>query len=298
MRQRVEKAAAMAGFVSLALVLAGCSLTLGGDDTAIRREQAQTELASWDKTVAEATAAGGQTDFVPTQPLGGVIGDWGDKIDGGNAKMALGAGLLETEAPLPDQAPPDAQLQWPDGTGEAFRLLSAKEALAQLTVDADWSCADCTPLRVTAATLTIGTVSTSRGPVQAPIWEFSIASSPALITYLAIAKPLTVAPGGTYGAGMQSAARTSDPRLLTVTFTGMAAPGQGGCTAGYTAEAVESDTALVVIVSEHPDFNLGMCDAVGYIRTATVSLSKPLGNRTVLSGGQPVEVLPNGSPSP
>ncbi|MGD0123554.1 MAG: hypothetical protein ABSC46_13495, partial [Candidatus Limnocylindrales bacterium] len=61
----------------------------------------------------------------------------------------------------------------------------------------------------------------------------------------------------------------------------------------YTAQAVESSTAVVVIVTEHPRFGFSLgCTAVGAWRTADVTLSSPLGNRTVLevAQGMPVSV--------
>lgn len=60
------------------------------------------------------------------------------------------------------------------------------------------------------------------------------------------------------------------------------------CTADYTGEAVESETAIVVIVRGYSDLPSPrptgpiFCPAIGYARTVTVSLSEPLGDRTVL----------------
>ena len=66
------------------------------------------------------------------------------------------------------------------------------------------------------------------------------------------------------------------------------------CGEDYTAEAVESDLAVVVIVARHPHAALfEACSAVGARRTATATLAAPLGDRAVLDlqTGTPVPVV-------
>ena len=67
------------------------------------------------------------------------------------------------------------------------------------------------------------------------------------------------------------------------------------CGEDYTAEAVESDLAVVVVVARHPHaapFGAA-CSAVGARRTATATLAAPLGDRAVLDlqTGTPVPVV-------
>ena len=64
------------------------------------------------------------------------------------------------------------------------------------------------------------------------------------------------------------------------------------CGLEYTAEAVESQLAVVVIVSERPGPDAKACRLIGVIRTATVPLEGPLGSRAVLEvrQGLPVPV--------
>lgn len=59
-----------------------------------------------------------------------------------------------------------------------------------------------------------------------------------------------------------------------------------------TAEAVESDLAVVVVVTRHPYQTLGACSLVGARRRASLSLAAPLGERAVLEvqQGLPVSV--------
>ena len=77
-----------------------------------------------------------------------------------------------------------------------------------------------------------------------------------------------------------------------MTFVGAPGPASQSCGADYTAEAVESDTAIVVIVHEHPNPGGGACALVGATRTAKVTLASPLGKRAVLEikEGRPVPV--------
>jgi hypothetical protein len=155
-------------------------------------------------------------------------------------------------------------------------------------------------LRITAAQLTAGPVETSRGPATAPVWEFTVQGTAVKVTRVAIAAPVTVVPppwdpyDAPVGISIDSATGTVGGRQLTVTFVGAPAPGDQGCTADYTAEAVESPTAVVVILTEHPHSPFfAACTAVGARRTATVELAVPLGERAVLEvkEGLPVPVL-------
>lgn len=286
---------------TLAMVLAGCTAESPNNDSARLHQEAQADLAHWDDALAAAT----QPDFVPVDDLTGFDGDWGDQIDPGNAKLALGAGLFQATIELPESTPPDASVAWPGGTTESFHLISAAQAFADLKSDGipDY-CPNCTPLQVTAAALTTAQMRTTRGTVDAPVWRFTISDSSAIIWRLAVAGPVVVK-RPTFGEGQspvgisiqEAKGIPSDSQLVAV-FMGAAAPGQGSCPATYTTEAVESDAAVVVLVYEHSGLNLGACDDVGYWRDATVQLAGPLGTRAVLSVGMgsPVVLLPPGSP--
>ncbi len=80
---------------------------------------------------------------------------------------------------------------------------------------------------------------------------------------------------------------------LTVAFVGAPETGDKPCGEDHTAEAVESDVAVVVIVTRHPHVTMGACSAVGARRTATATLAAPLGDRAVLDlqQGTPVPVV-------
>lgn len=85
-----------------------------------------------------------------------------------------------------------------------------------------------------------------------------------------------------------------DDRTLTAEFTGYRTTGP--CGADYTARAVESAHAALIVVEEHPHERGASwdCPDVGYLRQVIVRLGRPLGDRAVLEAmrGLPVPVDP------
>jgi hypothetical protein len=81
-----------------------------------------------------------------------------------------------------------------------------------------------------------------------------------------------------------------DGRTLTVEFIG--GKTTGPCGSDYTARAVESEHAALIVVEKHPHEWGAACTMEGYRRQATVQLSRPLDGRTVLEAmrGMPVPV--------
>lgn len=282
---------------ALAGCLAGCGLGFGPgvDNSAKLHEQAQAALVRWAAAVA---AAGGPSAFIPIGDRTVQVGDWEEAV-GENNKLAMLAGLVDSTIPLSSQAPPDGQVEWPDGRASSVGLISAQQALKDITTDADGSsCSGCRPLAVLKAELTSQPVSTSRGTAQAPAWLFSLQGTAVRLARVAVAASITVTPPAwdsndpPIGIAINSATGSVSGRQLTVSFVGAPAPADQGCGANYTAEAVESSDALVVIVIEHSSLSFGACTAVGAVRTATVELAAPLGNRAVLEvqQGLPVAV--------
>jgi hypothetical protein len=268
--------------------------------SAIYHQEAQADLARWDDAVAKAA---GPSAFVPVGDLTGQVGDWEEAV-GNNNKPALMSGLVNAAVALPADTPPDGQLHWHDGGSTTVRLISAQQALTDLQADGAGlgGCPDCVPLEITGAQLTTGTIATSRGPADVPVWEFTLQGTTVRITRVAAADRVTVVPpdwdpyNAPIGISIDSATGTVDGRELTVTFVGAPDTGDKPCGSDYTAEAVESANAVVVIVTEHPytgtyPQNWGCAD-VGARRTAVAELAKPLGGRAVLEvkQGLPVTV--------
>ena len=277
-----------------AMALAGCIGAPGATDPAAAHQRAQMVLSAWAEAVA---AAGERAAVTPIGELTGQIGDWEEAV-GDNNKRALMAGLVASVSPLSEEAPPDGEVAWEDGTTTKVPLLSAQEAIVALESTTEAPCSDCAMLLVTEARLTSGSIETSRGPATAPVWEFTVQGTAVRLTRVAIANPVVVAPdevGSQLGLAIDSASGTVGGNELTVAFVGAPDPGNMPCGEDYTAEAVESDLAVVVIVTRHPHVALlgEACLAVGARRTATATLAAPLGDRVVLDlqQGTPVPVV-------
>ncbi len=276
-----------------AFAVAGCVFAPGATDPAPARQRAQAVLAAWADAVA---AAGEHAVVMPVGELTGQVGDWEEAV-GDNNKRALMAGLIASDRPLSEEAPPDGEVVWQDGTTTTVPLMSAQQAIVAMASTTAAPCADCAMLLVTDARLTSGPIRTTRGPATAPIWEFTVEGTAVKVTRVAIASPVVVAPDeGGWGLGLaiESASGAVDGREITVAFVGAPDPGNIACGEDYTAEAIESDLAVVVIVTRHPRVGLGeACSAVGARRTATATLAAPLGDRAVLDvqQGTPVSLV-------
>ena len=296
--RRILGLTAAAGRYSCALLaavaLAGCAFAPGATDPAPAHQRAQAVLSKWADAVA---AAGANATVTPVGELTGQVGDWEEAV-GDNNKRALMAGMVASAKPLPDEAPPDGEVTWQDGTTAKVPLLAAQQAIVAIENTAEAPCSDCTTLLVTDARLTSGPIQTTHGPATAPIWEFTLQGTAVKVTHVAIANPIVVAPdevGSGLGLSIDSASGSASGTELTVAFVGAPDPGNKPCGEDYTAEAVESHLAVVVIVTRHPHVApLGeACSAVGARRSATVTLAAPLGDRPVLDlqQGTPVPVV-------
>jgi hypothetical protein len=278
--------------IGLALLVAGCGV--GGPDdatVAATRARAGEVLDHWAAAVA---ASGGKPAVVVVGELTRQVGDW-EMPFGDNAKRALMAGLVLSESELTTPSPPTATVTWPDGSTIVVPVQDARDALAAIGRSAEpgATCGDCTPLVVAAAALTTAPITTTRGPATGPVWEFAIKGTAVKVTRVAIANAV-VAPSladDPVGAVSIDSAVVSGT-TLTVRFVGAPDPASQPCGEDYTADAIESDLAVTVLVWRHPNVSLVPvgCAAVGAYRTAAASLAKPLGERPVLdpATGQPV----------
>ena len=285
-------------FIAVGLIVgvSGCTAAPSGSQVADVHRQADEALARWDAAVAAANAGGSGFVLVgdPTLMVGD---DWGPNIDGGNAKMAWYAGLFVAASPLPSETPPGGTVQWQDGKTDAVPVISSEQALSDLKAAAVQPCPDCTPLQITGARLTSATFQTSRGPAQAPAWEFSLKDTDAKLDQVAVGGRITPPPVAdqaartSVGPAVRSATVDASGTTLTVSVIGAQYGADKPCGADYTAEAVESDAAVVAIVYEHPNTQPAVCSLVGYTRTARVVLAKQFGSRTLIDlQGQPISV--------
>jgi len=282
--------------VGLVIAVSGCtSAPASSVQVADLHRQAQEALTHWDAAVA---ASAGGSGFILVGEFTLFVGqDWGPNIDGGNAKMAWYAGLFVAATPLPSEAPTDGTIQWQDGTTHAVPVISAEQALADLKAAGVSPCPECTPLQITGARLTTATFQSSRGPAQAPAWEFSLKDTDVRLDQIAVAGQFAAPPMSEraaqpwVGPPVENATVDASSMTLTVAVVGAPDTGDKPCGADYTAEAVESDTAVVVIVYEHRNALPAMCTSVGAFRTVQVTLAKPLGSRTLIDlQAQPISV--------
>jgi hypothetical protein len=257
--------------------------------------QAQEALDRW----ADAVTRSGGASISFVGPMTSQIGDWEDAVADKN-KAALMAGVIEAVTNLPDDPPPRDEVRWLDGSTVGVNVLSAADALDDLVEAVDpGECPDCRPLRITDAQLATGLVETSRGPAEAPMWVFSLAGTAVTVTRVAVDESVTVAPppwnadDPPQGISIDWAAGAADSDTLEVSFIGAVKGRDEPCGADYTAEAVESEHAVVVIVHERANPAAVPCTAAGRTRTATASLDAPLGERAVLEvqQGLPVQLL-------
>jgi hypothetical protein len=281
-------------------LLAACDGGLGSGvssaDAATVHAQARAALDQWENAVS---AAGAAPPLVPVGELTGQIGDWEAAV-GDNNKRALMAGRVFTMEILAGDARQDGEVSWPDGTTTRVPVMAAQEAIVAIGATAPTtSCDGCADLIATEASLISGPIQTSRGPAVGPIWSFAIEGTTVHVTRLAIANSLTVSPlpwnpiFSSIGLHLHSAMGTLDGKEITVVFIGAPNPGDNPCGEDYSAEAVESALAIVVVVTRHGRIELSGCTAVGAPRTATATLADPLGSRVVLNldDGQPVPMI-------
>ena len=307
-RTGLRPSRSVGGTLLAALILAGCAAPVfapGGsgapatDDDArpldrIHR-QAQEALVRW----ADAVRQSGGATITFVGELTSQIGSWEEDV-GDNNKSALGAGMVTPVTDLSTERPSRREVKWLDDTKVDVNVLSAAATLEALVADGSGDCPDCDPLRVTEATLATSLVETSRGPAEAPTWVYAIAGTNVRVTRVAVDESVTVDPppwnadDPPIGPRIEWAIGTNDSRDLEVGFVGAPGDASEACGADYTAEAVESELAVVVIVTEHRNPTPAACALVGAVRTATVRLESRLGDRVVLEvqQGLPVSVQP------
>jgi hypothetical protein len=297
--------------LGLTVVLAGC-MRVSNDDVGVpppdpmadarMHDQAVDALVRWDQAIAGITGP----VFLPVGDSFGQIGQW----EPGNEhnKDSLAFGLFVVDGDLPASPSATAQVRWDDGTTATLPMLSAVDAYDQAPRMSS-TCDNCTPLHITGATLTSDKAETTHGSATIPVWVYSLAGTSVRLTRPAVAEPpvkLTPPPWDSTNppAGLQidSAVVWADGLTLTANFVGAGTTAdQGLCGEDYTAEPVESDHAVVVIIRAKPaarplsDPHFG-CTLIGYPRSATATLAKPLGDRAVLEDrqGLPVPVTRQG----
>ncbi len=296
--QRMARALAR---IVVALLVAGCASPVvapgGSGDLPIGtpkapedrpHRQAHDALERW----ADAVRANGGASITFVGALTSTIGTWEAEVADNN-EPALAAGLVDVVTTLPEEVPGRREVKWVDGTKLDVEVLSARQALAELVSSAGGDCGGCEPLHMTEANLATGLVETSTGPAEVPMWVFSVRGTAVRITRIAVDGGVTVDPppwdadDPPEGLSIDLAVGEPTSRELEVHFVGA----DDSCGVEYDVEAVESELAVVVIVSpQNPARDEDGCRLIGRLLTATVTLDAPLGDRVVLEGRQGLPV--------
>ena len=149
------------------------------------------------------------------------------------------------------------------------------------------------PLRIVKASLAQASFGTDRGPRSLPAWRFELDGVTDPVFVLAVDnKHLWRSAAPIPGGVDQQAILRGDGRSVSFSFYG-SPPGPPPCGADYTAEVVESRTAVVVTprqISAQGGPSEAACPAIAARRSVTVQLAAPLGARVLLT--------PDGSPIP
>ena len=292
-------------WVAAVAMLAGCAsppapapadaATPQAHDLQRLRDRARVVLANYDKAV------GASKLVVVSRQETTTVGTLEPSNE--HLKAVIEAGRFEAAGDLPAAPRKKGEAVWSGGRRLSLPLLSAQEALRLLAVDE--GCPQCGRHVVTGARLTTMRLSTTRGPATVPAWEFSLKDTKTRILRMALdsGPPVRVdPPAGSSDDVPDGAAAESarvDGKRLTVTLTGAREGADQPCGEDYAAEAIESDTAVAVLVQVRrysgptpqapPGTDFG-CLTVGFPRTATVTLAEPLNGRAVLEvqQGQPI----------
>jgi hypothetical protein len=292
-----------------AVMVTGCAVGGFGPPSPVRVDTHEQELRQAHDALdrwAEAVSAAGEDQL--SIPLREGIQVVGELTPDEWRALRSGALRLHEELPLPDQYPyeADSRIVWPDGSSLPVSAIPAAQAFHGITVLGE-TCPDCVPLNIVDISPGTMEISTSRGPATAPAWRFTLEKSSATLIALAVGEAVGVWPtpppwdavNPPAGRSIDGAVVSSDDRHLRVGLIGARTGADTPCGEDYTAETVESDLAVVVIIivatygDLHPEQGERFCTMMGYPRTATAELAAPLGDRAVLEvrEGLPVRVV-------
>ena len=243
------------------------------------------------KLVAAAWAKAGLakawlTGLVLAEPADELVFPGANNFATGEQKAAFNFGRFTLAGQLPT-APLKGKVRWPGGATATVPLLTAMQAYRKIATEQSCQGQPCQSLVVTGANPDTLTVSTSRGRATVPAWTFTVPSlrSPITVAALAPGSYLTqpdhlhgLPSGGLdgfNGAGLGPV--SADGRQIHVLV------GKSPCDTRSGALVYETSTAVIVggwTYNPHPN---APCAAVLEMGSFPVKLSRPLGDRVVLS---------------
>jgi hypothetical protein len=200
------------------------------------------------------------------------------KLDWGCNKFVLAPGIT-----LPATAPGSAT-----AAGVSYRALGAVEAYSELIATRAGfasqaaQCPTARPFVIKDVRWQVASFPTDRGTMQMSAWLFDISEIDAYLGYSAV-DPGAFWRNRVSSEGMAGGHISADGLILTLGTTG-GPETPGPCGEDLSASAAESDTAVAVVIASrfHTPPPGGGCALVGYFRTVTVRLSRPLGGRVLV----------------
>ena len=230
----------------------------------------------------------------PVIALGeGVVLDPPTGFPNDETKVAYSEGRFVLRAPVP--AGPATVGRWQiSSPADAFARLRATERARGPEMPA---------LVIRRVQLSTATFLTDRGRQRLPAWQFSFKDVARPASVLALAAPylfmppplLQLGPPGPGNSIEDSARSNPTGTAIAISFVGDPA-GNGPCDASYSASAVANRRAVAFTITAHAPAASSptVCAGVGYMRTAILHLTKPLGRRVLISStdGGAVPVTP------
>jgi len=264
----LRKGRGLASRAALLVVLAGALAGCGSASTG--PGAAAAILADWRSFPAAANPR-------PLVPTGPTVLDPQNGFPDGQSKLAYVDGRFDLGVALP--AGP--------ATSNGYPLISARTAFDRLSSAADPAKTSTTyRLRVISASLGSARFDTDRGPRLLPAWRFGLAKVTGPVWVLAIDPKTLWTAKATAATDLGfRATPAADGRSLTLDFIG--GPDEPtACGIAYTASAVESATAVVVVLHDEPRARADgevVCDGAGHRRTVPLQLADALGGRVLLT---------------
>jgi hypothetical protein len=212
-------------------------------------------------------------------------------------KDAFASGRFRLVGALPGQAL-HGRIRWADGSTLAVPLLGARATFRQLATGQACGGPPCGQLTVTAARPAAVTAYTSRGPAVIPGWQFTVAELGWPVTEAAVVSGTVIAlpdrfPQPTTGQDISAIgglrAVSADGRTLTLQFA------TGACVTAWGAHVYQAATAVVVGSWASGD-SAGTCPEMAVLRSAHVTLLRPLGSRVVLDVASGEPIVPGAPP--
>ncbi|GAB1822166.1 hypothetical protein [Herbidospora sp. RD11066] len=264
-------------FVGLALLL------LSGDAFAGFQSRAREVAARWQGSALDRAW---RTGFVSLEVLNPWGWDRAGRVPYWAARSAHN-GAWELDAELPDEAPAPVELSWPDGSTSRVPVVPAAAAFEKFRhgpdLNEDPCPKKCRPLVVTGVELGRVPLETSRGVIQVPAWKFAVRDVDRPFVHVAV-EPSAVTEKPRPAKGFhrhfwKAEPVAGRPAELRVRY------GFGECDVVRGPFVHETDQVVVIGMETTLRPDAGACNEMLLTDTATVRLSRPLGDRIVLDLG-------------